>query len=39
MSGCQASEEAERLWQEKADEESNKGRYSKDRVETMEAGV
>lgn len=26
MSGCQASEEAERLPQEKADEESNKGK-------------
>lgn len=39
MLGCQAREEAERLWQEKADEESNKGRHSKDRVETTEAGA
>lgn len=38
MLGCQASEDAGRLWQEKAHEEPNKGRPSKDGVETMDAG-
>lgn len=37
MSGCQASQDAESMRQERENEEPSRGRHSKDRGEAVEA--